>query len=98
MTWKPASLAFGNVKHGTAKSLNVTIGNSGKVTLTAKPISPAAPFSSASTQMSIATRRSASVAVKFLPTKTGKVTGSITIQSSDPAHQKVTIMLTGTGL
>ena len=97
MTWSPASLAFGKVKRGTTKSLNLMVGNSGKVTLVAKPVPPTAPFSSGSTQMSITYRHSTPVAVKFLPTKTGAVSGTITIESSDPSHPRVTITLTGTG-
>ncbi len=97
MTWSPASLAFGKVKRGTTKSLNLMVRNSGKVTLVAKPVPPTAPFSSGSTQMSIAYRHSTPVAVKFLPTKTGAVSGTITIESSDPSHPRVTITLTGTG-
>ena len=97
MTWSPASLAFGKVKRGTTKSLNLTIGDAGKVTLIAKPVPPTAPFSSGSTQIAITYKHSSPVAVKFEPTTTGSFSRTITIESSDPSHPKISISLTGTG-
>ena len=96
----PARLDFGNVMTGQTASMSVTVRNMGNATLTVKSISSSnARFSvsSSSPPFQVAAAGQAAVAVKFAPDAPGPFTGSLTIQSDDPAHSTISVDLAGTG-
>ena len=97
LTWSPKAINFGKVKMGKAKSKNIKIKNSGKVNLVVRIVAPASPFGSSSSELTLAYKHSASIPVNFQPKSAGTTPGTLTIQSSDPSHPNVSIVLSGTG-
>jgi FtsP/CotA-like multicopper oxidase with cupredoxin domain len=93
------SLLFGNQLVGTASAnQTVTLANVGTTTITISNITWSANFSDTNNcGGSLAPGRSCRINVRFVPTTTGVLTGTLTITDSDPSSpQKVT--LTGTGV
>lgn len=96
----PASITFSTTRIGRSSSRSLIIKNlsrtdSLQVTLT----DPSAPFSirGAARTFFIAKGRSKSVSLSFKPTAAGRVTGQLSITSSDPAKRTATVSLAGAG-
>jgi hypothetical protein len=93
------SLLFGNQLVGTnSASQTVTISNGGITTITGITISWSANFSDSTTcGTSLAPGRSCRINVRFVPSSTGVLTGTLTITDSDPTSPQ-SVKLTGTGV
>ena len=100
ITVSPASLVFGNVITGQTKDLTVTIGNTGKASLSVSALTVAGSgFSVVGPQapLSIAANATATVTVRFAPTAVGAASGTLTIASNAPAKPSAGVSLSGTG-
>jgi hypothetical protein len=93
------SLLFGNQLVGTASaSQTVTLSNVGTTTITISNITWSANFSDTNNcGGSLAPGRSCRINVRFVPTTSGVLTGTLTITDSDPTSPQ-TVTLTGTGV
>ncbi len=96
VTTSGTSLDYGNVAVNSNATLTLVIGNSGSAPLTNISVTESGAGYSITTPCatSLAALAQCSVVVKFAPTTTGPLTGSLTITSNAPA---VTIALSGTG-
>jgi len=99
LTATPASLAFGDVNTGTSSAAQtVTIANPGSSAQTISGVSVTGSFTQTNTcGSSLAAGASCTVSVKFAPTATGALTGTLTVANSSPAPS-LTVSLTGTGV
>jgi hypothetical protein len=98
----PASLSFGNVKHGASSTLNVTLSNPGATPLSITGISIAATNATAFTQSngcgsSLAAGAKCTIAVKFAPAATGTFSASLTIVDNAVTGGTQTLPLSGKG-
>lgn len=93
------SLLFGNQLVGTTSaSQAVTLTNVGTTTITISNIAWSPNFSDSNNcNGSLAPGRSCRINVRFVPTTTGVLTGTLTITDSDPTSPQV-VTLTGTGI
>jgi MBG domain-containing protein/Big-like domain-containing protein/centrosomal CEP192-like protein/HYDIN/CFA65/VesB family protein len=93
------SLLFGDQVVGTASAVQtVTLSNVGTTTITFTSITWSANFSGTNNcGTSLAPGRSCRINVRFVPTTTGVLTGTLTIVDSDPTNPQV-VTLTGTGV
>jgi hypothetical protein len=90
----PSSLSFGTVPVGSSKDLSFTVQNTGGSTLTGSA-STSAPYSIASGgSFSLGPGASQLVVVRFSPTATGSLTGTVTFTSNGG---NVSRPVTGTG-
>ena len=95
ITVTPSSLSFGNVTVGSTKDLNFTVKNSGVGTLVGSA-STGAPFSIVSGgSFSLGPGASQRVSVRFAPTASGAVSGTVAFISSGG---NVSRPVTGTGV
>jgi hypothetical protein len=95
----PSSLDAGSAAVGSKTSTNVTLSNSGSADLNVSMISVnGAPFSVSgiATPVTISAGSSKVMTVVFTPTSAATVSGSITINSNDPAAPDV-VSVVGTG-
>ncbi len=95
----PTTLTFGNVVVGTQQSLSETVTNTGGTSITISQVSASGTgfgYSGISAPVTLAAGQSASFSVKFAPTSTGAVNGSITITST-ASNPTLSIALSGTG-
>ena len=95
----PASLGFGNVTVGTSGSQTVSLTNTGNAGLTLSSASIAGngfSLSGLTLPLSLASGQSASFSVRFAPTVTGSVTGSLSMVSN-ANNSPATVSLSGTG-
>ena len=92
------SLLFGNQMVGTlSASQSVTLANVGTTTITGISFAWSPNFSDSNNcGTSLAPGRSCRVNVRFAPTTTGVLNGTLTITNSDPTSPQ-TVMLIGTG-
>jgi hypothetical protein len=93
------ALLFGNQLVGTASApQTVTLANVGTTTLTGISFAWSGNFSDSTTcGTSLAPGRSCRINVRFRPTSTGVLTGTLTITNSDPTSPQI-VALTGTGV
>jgi hypothetical protein len=93
------SLLFGNQVVGTISATQqVTLANVGNTTLTISNIAWSANFSDSNNcGGSLAPGRSCRINVRFAPTTTGVLTGTLTITDSDVTSPQI-VTLTGTGV
>lgn len=94
-----SSLLFGDQLVGTTSaSQTVTISNVGITTITGISFAWSANFSDSTTcGISLAPGRSCRINVRFRPTTTGVLAGTLTITDSDPTSPQI-VTLTGTGV
>jgi hypothetical protein len=95
----PTSLSFGTVSTGSNTSQNITLTNTGSATVQITGITAAGAgfsVSGVTPPATLAASQTATLVVKFAPTTTGAVTGSITV-ASNASGSPLTIALTGTG-
>jgi Abnormal spindle-like microcephaly-assoc'd, ASPM-SPD-2-Hydin len=99
VTWAPAALAVGTVVAGETGTASLVISNSGSETLAVTGIS-ASPsvFTAAPAQASVPAKGSQAVTTGFAPAAATSYAGTLTFQTSDPAHPSVSVPLSGTGL
>jgi hypothetical protein len=98
----PSSVAFGRVPVGTAKDKSVTIKNNSRtenlvVRVNAPSPTPSFSLVSGGGTVVIAPRSSQTVTLRFQPTALGAVSGTLLIDSTDPAAPTWSIQLSGTG-
>jgi hypothetical protein len=96
----PASLDFGTVTVGQTKDLSVQVSNTGTATLNVTSINaPNAPFAMLVGNLPgpISAGQSQQITIRFSPTVAGAQTGTLIINSNDPAKPTITVNLTGTG-
>lgn len=95
----PASLNFGTVKPGKARSLTVTIRNQGKSLLTGAVGLVEEPFSilTGGGEFQIAPGERLRVRVRFAPSAKGSTVGVLSIAGSDNSHPRASIRLSGKG-
>jgi hypothetical protein len=93
------ALLFGNQLVGTTSAAQtVTLANVGTTTLTGISFAWSGNFSDSTTcGTSLAPGRSCRINVRFRPTSTGVLTGTLTITNSDPTSPQI-VALTGTGV
>ena len=93
------SLLFGDQVVGTTSAAQaVTISNVGTTTITGITFAWSANFSDSTTcGTTLAPGRSCRINVRFRPTATGVLTGTLTITNSDPTSPQI-VNLTGTGV
>jgi len=101
LTVSSTSLAFGSVTVNTSSTKTLTLTSSGTSALT---INSAAitgtgfTVSGASFPLTLNAGQSATLSVKFAPTKTGAASGQITISSNSTTGSSVAVALSGTGV
>ncbi len=96
----PTSLNFGTVSTGTKGSANLTLSNLGSSDLTISLISlTGAEFGigGITTPKTISAGQSVQATLRFSPTTSGSVSGSLAITSNDPNNATMTVPLSGTG-
>jgi subtilisin family serine protease len=94
----PASLDFGSLYIGLARTESLTVSNRGTSLLTVSGVTVApSAYSVAAGGFSLAPRESRLVYVTFTPTSPTTVTGSLEFHSDDPDSATLTVPLTGTG-
>jgi hypothetical protein len=89
-------LDFPATKVGKAKSLKLTIKNTGLGVLHVT-VSSSAPFSATPGTFNLDDKKSKVVKVKFAPTATGRFQGTVTITSDGSAPSGASVSVTGTG-
>jgi hypothetical protein len=97
----PASLTFSNqVVFTTSAAETVTLSNTGLGSLTITKVSVTGAFTQTNTcGTTVATGASCTFSVKFAPTKSGTLTGSISISdNASGSPQKITVTGTGTDI
>jgi hypothetical protein len=97
----PTSLGFGNVAVGRNRDLQITVRNTGDVSLSVTSIASSDPqFSvvSPTGTFNVAAGGSAVLTVRFAPASAGAKTGTLSINNNDPSRARVDVPLTGTGL
>jgi hypothetical protein len=97
----PSSLSFGNVATGESLSLNLTVRNIGNATLNLSSITSSDPqftISLLTTTFALPANASVNLRVRFAPTSAGAKSGTLSINSDDPARPRVDVPMTGTGL
>ena len=93
------ALNLGNVAVCQSGQAGVAIANTGGVPLTVNAISvTGAVFSASPASLVVAPGGTQTVTVRFAPTGVGPASGTLTIQSDDPANPTVTRPVSGTGL
>jgi hypothetical protein len=95
------SLTFGNITVGQAQNQTLTVSNTGTAALNVTAVSVAGSgfaLTSAASSFSVASGTSQSITVRFAPTQSGPVNGTLTIASNDPSQPSVSVPLTGTGV
>lgn len=100
LTASPTSVNFGNVTVNTSASQNVTITNTGRLSVAVSGVSiSGSGFSLAtvSTAFTLAAGASKTLTAMFIPTVTGAATGSITV-TSNGSNPNLSIPLSGTGV
>jgi len=101
MSANPSTLAFGNQRVGTTATQTVTVSNGGTSTVTVSAInktgSAAFSFTGPALPFTLAPNATATLAVSFMPSATGAVTGSLSVVSSDPSSPTV-VTMGGTGI
>ena len=91
-----AALDFGSVFVGTCGQRDVLITNHGTVVLLVSSVSAGAPpFVAGPSSFLLGPNESRSVPVFFCPDATGKMTGSLSVNSNDPDHPEVLVSLRG---
>jgi hypothetical protein len=94
----PTTLSFGNVDTGSSSSQNVTITNTGNVTVTiAQIVAAGSGFTTTGSAMSLPAAQKATVAARFAPVGTGPVSGTLSI-TSDANGSPAVVNLSGTGV
>ncbi|MHB1846074.1 MAG: choice-of-anchor D domain-containing protein [Deltaproteobacteria bacterium] len=97
----PASLAFGDLALGKAKTLAVTVANAGNLPLALPSVSISSggpPFSvNPSGALVVPPQGTLALAVTFAPTLAGAAQGALAIQTADPNSPLVTVPLAGAG-
>lgn len=103
VTVLPARLDFGNVIAGSSQELSVAVVNTGTqaCTLTGLPLTGASAFTlpappALPTTLAPGTR--VTVPVRYTPTGTAAQTGTLTVQSDDPAAPSIAVPLSGSGV
>jgi hypothetical protein len=98
LSTNPSSLTFASqAPNTTSAAQSVTVTNTGTATAGVSGVTATGAFSQTNTcGTSIAVNASCTVSVKFTPTVSGPVTGSLTI-SSNASNSPTTVALTGTG-
>jgi hypothetical protein len=103
VSFTPTSLAFGNVKHGTSSTLNVTLSNPGTTSLSLGSIKVAGTNATAFTQSnvcgsSLAAGAKCTIAVKFTPSTTGTFSANLTVvDNAQSGGGTQTVPLSGKG-
>src|SRR5258707_8313592 len=95
----PTSINFGNVPVGSSASQSVTLTNGGNASITVSQtqISGTAFAVTQGTPLpSIAAGQSSTLQIRFAPSSSGALTGSLTV-TSDASNSPTTISLSGTG-
>ena len=95
----PASLSFGSLTTGTTATQSVTISNNGNASVSISQVSATgAGFSTSgiALPLSLAAGQSTSFSVKFAPTSTGNLPGSVTVVSN-ATNSPLVVALSGTG-
>lgn len=93
------ALDFGEVQVGSSAQKSFIVRNTGPVSLLAWNIQPSSShFSSAPDSIEIQAADSASLTITFSPLAGGAISGSLTLDTDDPANLRFTIALSGTGL
>ena len=96
----PGSLSFGNVNLGSSNTQNLTLKNTGNASLSVTQVTASgAGFSTPGLTLpfSLAPSQSNTLSVRFAPTSTGGVTGSLAI-TSNAVVSPVSVPLGGTGV
>jgi hypothetical protein len=98
LTASPASLTFTGTTVGSSSAAQTTtVKNTGTAAATISAVTASGDFAQTGTcGNSLAAGASCTVSVTFTPAATGTRTGTVTVQSSDPASP-LTIALSGTG-
>ncbi len=93
------SLTFPPQKvHSSSAPLTITLTNAGSSTLNFGPLKAGGQFTQTNTcKGGVAAKSSCLIDVTFTPTKTGSITGTLTVVDSD-ANSPQTITLSGTGM
>ncbi len=100
LTANPTSQAFGNVQVGSSASLSQTLTNSGGSSLTISAASASGAgysLSGLTLPLTLTAGQSTSFTVKFAPTASGAVSGSVSI-TSNGSNPSLSIALSGTGV
>lgn len=99
LTANPTSLSFGSVTSGSNSSKQVVITNTGSADVHISDVSTSGSgfsVSGLSVPATLSASQSATLSVKFAPTTTGSLAGSLTI-TSDATGSPLTVSLSGTG-
>jgi Abnormal spindle-like microcephaly-assoc'd, ASPM-SPD-2-Hydin len=99
MSLSPTSLNFGNVNVGSTATQNVQVSNTGNSSVTVSQIAASGTgisVSGAATPLTIAPAQSVTLALKFAPTTSGAVTGSLTVTNNEGVNALAAV--TGTGV
>jgi hypothetical protein len=97
----PAALAFGDATVGQTKDLALTIRNTGAAGLVVQSMtSSAAQFTTPgfSPGLAVAPGGTATLTVRLIPTATGAINGTLTINSNAAARPSVAVALSGNGI
>ncbi len=101
LTVSSTSLAFGSVTLNTSSTKTLTLTSSGTsaLTINSAAISGTGFTASGPTfPLTLSAGQSVTLSVKFAPTKTGAVSGQVTISSNSTAGSSVAVPLSGTGV
>jgi len=95
----PPSLAFGNQAVGTTSAARkITLANTGTATLTITSITISGPFEQTNTcGTSVKAGKNCAISVTFSPTKTGQVTGAVTV-TDNASNSPQSVSLSGSGV
>jgi ASPM-SPD-2-Hydin domain-containing protein/HYDIN/CFA65/VesB family protein len=96
----PASINFGSVSVGSSSTKSVTLTNGGNATVTvsqAKVSGAAFTVTQGTPLSSIAASQSVTLQIRFAPSSSGSLSGSLTV-TSDADNSPTTINLTGSGV
>lgn len=95
----PSSLDFGTVTDGQSQTLSSTITNTGSASVSISQVGITGTgfaVSGITTPLTLTAGGTATVSVKFAPTSSGSVSGTVTI-TSDASNASLTIGVSGTG-
>ncbi|HTS50288.1 MAG TPA: choice-of-anchor D domain-containing protein [Bryobacteraceae bacterium] len=96
-----SQLAFGNVTVGQTASLPITVFNAGGANVVISSVTftdPSFTVAGVATPLTVAPGSMATITVQFAPTSAGALTGSMVINSNDPAFPAQTVGLSGTAV
>ena len=99
MSLSPTSVNFGNVTTGSSATQNVQLSNTGNSSVIVSQIAASGTgisVSGATVPLTIAPAQSVTLAVKFAPTTSGAVTGSLTVTNNEGVNALAAV--TGTGV